>query len=835
MKKLQIVALLSCGWCWLGALPVTETEYAAGEVTLPFSYSATVATAARPANLDFSEMHGSPDNCQAFVRMDGELWQFQSRFGISVSTPHARYSGPDVEHMTRREDSSFPAGYNLAWILGGLWYDEGARKLYAPMHVEAEGINRNGPVAPWPSRKVILATSTDKGRTWHDEGDIITPETYFAISDTYKFAGSNNSNGLCDYGFYADIRGGYFYIFPMEAWMTKGAWKSRWTTRAVRCAISDRMAPGKWRFFYNGKWDEPALGGKSSVIAPRIWSVIYSTYLKKYLCIFPSNSDPVGKDNIDGMYLGSCSDLSLQDWQYTRIPEAMFGFMSILNADGSGLTECDRQLRLYSYFNDNLYRRLDITVGEGKTVGPGLRPGYTFEGHPESSDAILGRRTKFVGSDHVDAHYEGTWTDRADAQAYESRLKECDSAGSVTLTFNGSEVYWRALCSPRSGMADVYVDGVRRKTVDCFSPQSTDYEQIVYILKGLPADTPHTIKVVPLGRKNPSSQGTAIAHIGFEYAAESYKASAGFSSIDGKENWHYPDQTGPVKQAMRFYERIGVFTNYWVAADGGRIGPDYQRPASHGLIREWLAPHDGTVRIEGIVAVAPPTKSGPMGIVRNGKEIWPSRTVVAGHPASYDFTLEVVQGDAVDFVVGPGDSAPASVIWDPVITYVGAGRPAVWTPNPPSDLNLARGKYARGKRLFHAYQPAATVDGSIDTAFSIGEYDPTSTGEEWLSIDLDRTCLIDRYVMVSLPPNVAWAWRPTSFILQKSDDGFSWTDVDVVTDNAHDRIEREVPAFKARYVRFFFPRGKPYSVNELELYHTGGKPAPDTTAGLTLR
>jgi hypothetical protein len=824
MKKLQILALLSGGWCWAVALAAAEYEYAAGEVTLPFSYSATVSTAPRPANLDFSETHGYPDNCQALVRIEGELWQFQSRFGISVSTPHARYSGPDLEHMTRQEDSSFPAGYHTVWVLGGLWYDEVERKLYAPMHVEAEGINREGPVAPWPSRKVILATSTDKGKTWREEGDIITPETYFAISDTYKFAGSNNSNGLCDYGFYTDVRGGYFYIFPMEAWLTKGTWVCRWATRAARCAISDRMAPGKWRFFYNGKWDEPALGGKSSIVAPRVWPIIYSTYLKRYVSIFPSNGDPVGKDNTDGVYLGSCSDLARQDWQFIRMPEAQFGFMNLLNADGTDVAECDRKLRLYSYFNGNLYQRLDIVLGEGQTTGPGVQSRYTFEGHPESSDAILGRRTKFVGSRQADAHYGGTWTERADPEAYDGKLMDCASSGSVELSFTGSEIYWRALCSPRSGMADVYVDGVRRKTVDCFSPQSTDHEQIVYILKGLSADVPHSIKVVARGQKNPASQGTTVAHIGFENAAESYRASAGFSSLDGKENWRYLEQTGGANQAMRFDERIGVFTNYWLASDGGRVGPDYQHPVGHSLVREWVAPHDGSVRIEGAAVVAKP---GTARIAHKGKEVW-SSGASAGSPASHDFTVAVAQGDTIDFTVGSG-----SATWDPVITYVGAGRPAVWTANPPGEANLARGKYVRAKRLSHGSQPAAVVDGSIETAFSVGEYDPTATGEEWLSVDLDRTCLIDRYVLVSLPPHATW--RPVAFNVQRSDDGFSWTDVDVVTDNTHDRIERPVEPFKARYVRFFFPRGKPYCITELELYYTGGKPAPDSTAGLSLR
>jgi|CZKI01.1.fsa_nt_gi hypothetical protein len=96
---------------------------------------------------------------------------------------------------------------------------------------------------------------------------------------------------------------------------------------------------------------------------------------------------------------------------------------------------------------------------------------------------------------------------------------------------------------------------------------------------------------------------------------------------------------------------------------------------------------------------------------------------------------------------------------------------------------------------------------------------------------------------------------PESFVLQSSDDGFSWTDVDRVhqdaatgdklaeliaigfgyTKNAHDRIERAVPVFKARYVRLYLPNGKPFSINEFELYYTQGKPVEDESRNLNLR
>ncbi|NTV46938.1 MAG: hypothetical protein HGB11_10570, partial [Chlorobiales bacterium] len=107
----------------------------------------------------------------------------------------ARYKGPDIDHMTRVEDGTYPAEVGLGWFLGGMWYDESERKLYAPVHIEQEGNYRNHSVIGWFSRKIALATSTDKGKTWKYEGDIITPETYFFNHESYKFSGSSYGNG----------------------------------------------------------------------------------------------------------------------------------------------------------------------------------------------------------------------------------------------------------------------------------------------------------------------------------------------------------------------------------------------------------------------------------------------------------------------------------------------------------------------------------------------------------------------------------------------------------------------------------------------------------------
>ena len=826
----------SCLWlalCWGGHEVRAQpgAEYAAGEATLPFAYTATVSAAPRPGNLDFAEEHGSPDNCQLLVRIDGELWQFQMRYpkAYPVITPPARYKGPDIDHMTRQEDATWPAGYHLGWFLGGMWYDDAERKLYAPMHIEAEAVNRDGPVAPWPARKVILVTSTDKGKTWHDEGDIVAPETYFYNPDIYKFAGECSSNGLCDYGFYTDVRGGYFYLFPREAWLTKGSWYSRWSTRAARCAIKDKMASGKWKFFYNGAWNESALGGKSSVVAPVIWGVIYSEFLKGYLCLFPSNRDPADEGGIDGMYMGFCTDLAKQDWVWARCPEAQFGFVTVTNGAGTDIISCDNHLRLYSYFNGNKYQRLDLVFRPGRMTGPDVQPRYSFDPHPESSDAILGRQTKFVGTASGDVSYAGGWVDQSNPAAFEGHFKECSASGSASLTFTGSSVYWRAVRSPDSGKADVYIDRELRKTVDCYSPQSTEYEDILYFLTGLSPHIPHTIKIVAHGEKNALAKGTSIRHVGFEYEAESYRASAGFCSIRGKCNWNYQEWDGPSHEDMHFRESAEVLTNFWFGTNN-QVGPNYQVVNAGAAVREWTAPHDGTIRIESRIVIDMSGDPVFARILRNGAELWPEHPLAPGLPLSHDLTAQVQQGDRIYFVVSRNDTrtdiSGHKITWDPVVTYTQSS-PPTWQANLPSGQNLALGKYARSKRLFHAYKPFNAVDGSRDSFFALSDADKvTSGGDDWLMVDLDKTYLVNRYVVLSDPP--AAAWRLRTFTLQKSDNGVVWADVDSVDSTSGPRTERSVPAFKARYVRLYLPHGRPFCINEFELYYGGAAPAPQS-------
>jgi hypothetical protein len=801
-----------------------NTEYAAGEVTLPFAYTTTISKASKPHSLDFPD-EPNPDNSQVFVRIDDELWQFRNHW-ITGRGGATRYKGPDIDHMVRMEDAVYPPETGMGWFLGGMWYDNSEKKLYAPVHVEQEGPFRNHPVASWPARKIALATSMDKGRTWKYEGDIITPDTYFYAYDAYKFSGSGYSNGLCDFGFYVDTRGGYFYIFPEESWYYKGQSGAFWNVLVARCALGDKMAPGKWKFFYNGTWAEPALSGKSTSIAPsHMWGVLYSEYLGKYISLLNSNEDPAVPPHIDGVCIGVCTDLGKQDWTWALCPEAMFGFMNMLNAEGNDVTTCGQAFRHYAYFAENSFRRTDFMLQKGETKAINWIPRYMFESHPESSDPIQSRKTKFVGFSSPDVRYTGNWVVRAEPGSYEGKLTEASAAGSsIEFQFRGTVIYWRALRSPSSGKADVYLDGNLRRTVDCFSPISTVCGHFVYAKTGLDLLQTHILKIVVKSEKNPGSGGTAIGHIAFEYGAESDQASAGFSSIMGKNNWYYLQQRQAAELPLRFIPSNEVFVRDWRGEGDCRVGNSYQSADPKAAsVRRWIAPHGGTVRVEGEVAFEQNGDCGVIAVIlHNAKEVWRTK-LSAASPNSHDLSLQVEQGDAISFVVSQvshAESSPTKASWDPVITYT-ESTPPVWKPNLPSDENIAFGKYARPKMLGCMDQPFAAVDGDPRTAFTIYADDKLSSGEDWLQIDLERPFTIDRYVLISKPPDPKW--RPDTFTLQRSDDGFRWVDVDSVSHNARDRVERAVTEFTARFVRLHLPKGKPFSVNELELYRTGGK------------
>ncbi len=496
------------------------------------------------------------DSPTGLVVIDGEVWvmfNLGSQYGTHVKI--ARYKGADFDHTTRQPDGAIDVEKGVSThFCGGMWYDSTAGKLYAPIHCEYE--RDISPPAGWTRKKTRLATSTDKGLTWHLEGDILT-DCLPSSGDWLRFSGQYFEAGPADFDFYADEQGGYFYIYSCNAYAPKNGTMNNflWYNEVARCAIADKMAPGKWRKFCSGSWTEPGLGGKASKVSMGSYGmygrVIYSRYLKKYLrlgvCLGVIDKRFTNLGLGDGsIFVSGCDDLSKQEWTpvtkvFDKPDNDKFGFTL---TDGNGVDPfvCERSVHAYNYWLYNIpSRAIDITLGPGATPAAGYpRYGsYAYEPLRESGDSIVSRRTKIVGCSSPDNIYAGTgWTPRNNPMYYQSQAMECDVAGSsLQYSFRGPGIYWRAIADTDGGKADVYLDGKLIETVDTYFREALPF-QFAFIKTGLDPRVIHVFKAVVREDKNPASRGTSIRHMALEYTAECYRASADFSGVMGKNNWY---------------------------------------------------------------------------------------------------------------------------------------------------------------------------------------------------------------------------------------------------------------------------------------------------------
>ncbi|GAA3580602.1 hypothetical protein GCM10022197_43110 [Microlunatus spumicola] len=125
---------------------------------------------------------------------------------------------------------------------------------------------------------------------------------------------------------------------------------------------------------------------------------------------------------------------------------------------------------------------------------------------PAQAAGVVGPGTWENSSSKIS--YKGTWKTSKSSTYSGGSIRTLSSSGYAKLSFTTSGVRWVSRTSSASGIADVYVDDVKKATVDLYSP-TTKTQQVVYEVAGLPEKT-HTIKVVRTGRKNARSSGKNI-------------------------------------------------------------------------------------------------------------------------------------------------------------------------------------------------------------------------------------------------------------------------------------------------------------------------------------
>ena len=220
------------------------------------------------------------------------------------------WKGADVNNAVLQQLKPKPAadfpyyttegnGWCNYWLMG-LWIDPSDGKFYSIAYSEYNYLNDW--VSEAKERRMGLATSVDKGQTWTYQGDIITQDKSIPPPPGQKYYGA----GDLDLFIPGD---GYAYVYYKKGFYSDSSGhRTEQDICVARCRLSDKLAPGYWKKFYNGSWVEAGIGGHETIIIPdvNIANVCYNKFLKKYVCI--------GNDTDAKTFISFANSMSTQDW-----------------------------------------------------------------------------------------------------------------------------------------------------------------------------------------------------------------------------------------------------------------------------------------------------------------------------------------------------------------------------------------------------------------------------------------------------------------------------------------------------------------------------------------
>lgn len=185
------------------------------------------------------------------------------------------------------------------WLMG-LWIDPATGKFYSIAYSEYNYLN--GWASESKERRMGLATSTDNGHTWAYQGDIITQDKSIPPPSGQQYYGAGDLSLF--------IPGdGYAYVYYKKGYYSLTTlFRTAQDICVARCLLSDKLAPGQWKKFYNGTWTEPGIGGHETIIIPdvNIANVSYNKFIKKYVCI--------GNEIFGQTFISFANSMVSQDW-----------------------------------------------------------------------------------------------------------------------------------------------------------------------------------------------------------------------------------------------------------------------------------------------------------------------------------------------------------------------------------------------------------------------------------------------------------------------------------------------------------------------------------------
>jgi len=138
----------------------------------------------------------------------------------------------------------------------------------------------------------------------------------------------------------------------------------------------------------------------------------------------------------------------------------------------------------------------------------------------EGSTSGGGGGTTRVEETDPSVSYAGTWYSQTRSDLSGGTVVESsDPSGTATLTFTGTGVSWIGFKGPWAGIAQVYLDGTLKATVDTYSP-TEQAQAVIYTASGLAAGS-HTLMIKVTNTWNPSSSSAWIVVDAFDVTSGS--------------------------------------------------------------------------------------------------------------------------------------------------------------------------------------------------------------------------------------------------------------------------------------------------------------------------
>ncbi|MDR6549122.1 Ig-like domain-containing protein [Paenibacillus qinlingensis] len=162
----------------------------------------------------------------------------------------------------------------------------------------------------------------------------------------------------------------------------------------------------------------------------------------------------------------------------------------------------------------------------------------------------------------------------------------------------------------------------------------------------------------------------------------SFKASSGYSGVQGSNNWRYQYRTF---NASVFSDLPSFAGNQWWKASGnwdwGLLTKTSVTPGSQSdTSRTFMAPESGTLTITAAqpITIHPDTYGGArLKIMKNDTQIWPAsgewQSLVAKQVITFSpLSVTVSKGDRLYFIANSGSdhlNGFDDMVWDPVLVY----------------------------------------------------------------------------------------------------------------------------------------------------------------------